>query len=63
MLKYKDHIIEYTASIGLTSSEPGSGEKIDALLARADLALYQAKRGGRNQTAIFKDEIERVASA
>ena len=62
VLKYQDDIIEYTASIGLTSSSPGSDATIDTLLARADAALYQAKRDGRNRTAVFKEDIERVAN-
>ena len=62
VLKYDDKMISYTASIGLTSFEPDSGDKIDDLLARADLALYQAKRAGRNQTAAFNPEIKQVAT-
>ena len=36
-----------TVSIGLTALRPG--EPIDAALDRADAALYQAKRAGRNR--------------
>jgi diguanylate cyclase (GGDEF)-like protein/PAS domain S-box-containing protein len=39
--------ITVTLSIGVTLSQPS--ESIDALLARADAAMYQAKNGGRNQ--------------
>lgn len=39
-----------TASIGLAESAPG--ETADALIARADAALYQAKREGRNRVRI-----------
>ena len=56
VLKYKDSMIKYTASIGLTSFDPHSDDDLDTLLARADSALYQAKGNGRNQTAIFSDE-------
>lgn len=35
-----------TASIGVTTIRPG--ESADALIARADGAMYEAKRGGRN---------------
>lgn len=62
VLKYNDKIISYTASIGLTSFDPESSDTIDDLLARADLALYQAKRAGRNQTAAFNPEIKQVAT-
>ena len=63
VLKYQDEIIHYSVSIGLASSQPGTNDSIDKLLARADLALYQAKRGGRNQTAIFNDIDEHVIAS
>jgi diguanylate cyclase (GGDEF)-like protein len=63
VLKYNDNIIKYTASIGLTSFVPGSSVSIDELLARSDLALYQAKRDGRNQTATFNPKVKQVAIA
>jgi diguanylate cyclase (GGDEF)-like protein len=36
-----------TASFGVTSWQPG--DTLEALMARADAAMYQAKRGGRNR--------------
>lgn len=39
----------YTASIGVTELHRTGGDTIDAMLARADAALYEAKRSGRNQ--------------
>lgn len=41
--------VHYTVSIGVALLE--EGETLDALLARADAALYQAKAGGRNRVA------------
>ena len=61
VLKYNDNIIKYTAGIGLTSFVPGTSVSIDELLARSDLALYQAKREGRNQTSTFNPEVKKVA--
>jgi len=43
--------IAYTVSLGLTSIAAQDGNP-DAVLARADEALYQAKSNGRNQLAI-----------
>lgn len=42
--------IAYTVSIGVTGFRAGD-PNFDAVLARADSALYQAKRHGRNQVA------------
>lgn len=46
-------ITSYTISIGLTASRQGKLDSIENLLAHADLALYQARRDGRNRTAVF----------
>ena len=45
-----------TCSIGLASHEPG--ETAVDLMARADRALYAAKRAGRNRVAAFDDDTE-----
>ncbi len=39
--------VSITASVGCASAWDGGP---DQLIARADRALYEAKRGGRNQT-------------
>jgi diguanylate cyclase (GGDEF)-like protein len=62
ILKHNDDVINYTASIGLTSFAPNSSVSIDELLARADLALYQAKREGHNQTSTFNPAVKQVAT-
>ena len=41
---------QFTVSCGLVQAQPG--ENLPAVLARADTALFQAKRDGRNQTVI-----------
>ncbi len=63
VLKHGDKLIEYTASVGLTSFDPDSDENLDSLLARADLALYEAKANGRNQTAVFTDQNAQTAAS
>jgi diguanylate cyclase (GGDEF)-like protein len=39
-------------SIGVAAWSPDSGERLDTLLARADQAMYEAKRGGKGNYAI-----------
>ncbi len=41
-------------SIGIVSETPGSAETVDALLDRADRALFEAKRLGRNRIAVYE---------
>ena len=43
------HALDCQLSIGVTTWQ-GPGDTLDAMLARADKALYQAKAQGRNQT-------------
>lgn len=62
VLKFNNSAIRYTASIGLTELDVESEDSMDELLARADLALYQAKQAGRNQTATFNPQLTRVAA-
>ena len=38
-----------TMSIGVASALPAEAGEVDALVAAADTALYEAKRGGRNR--------------
>jgi len=42
-----------TVSIGLAAL-PGDGSTLDALVARADRAMYQAKKAGRNRVVAFE---------
>jgi len=43
-----------TVSIGVSTAIPASGEDPNLLIARADHALYQAKRRGRNRAEVFQ---------
>jgi diguanylate cyclase (GGDEF)-like protein len=45
--RFEDLELGFTMSCGVAQLAPG--ETLDQLVARADLALYQAKRGGRNR--------------
>ncbi len=51
--------VQCTVSIG-AASLPGDGVTLDAIVARADRAMYQAKSGGRNGVVRFG---ERPATA
>ena len=49
----------FTASIGV-AFYPNDGEGTDLLLRRADMALYRAKRLGRNQVVQYEASIATV---
>jgi len=46
--------VETTVSIGVAGGPPGT--ELEVLLAAADTALYQAKRGGRNRVEIAQEQ-------
>ncbi len=48
----KTTTLSLSSSIGVASYLPGSGEHLDALLARADAAMYKAKRSGKNRVVL-----------
>lgn len=55
-IDYERHTsIMITASFGIAGTTSGKDQPIDAFIARADKALYTAKKGGRNRTAVFDD--------
>jgi diguanylate cyclase (GGDEF)-like protein len=49
--------IRYTLSVGLATMEDGI-DSIDALVARADRAMYAAKAAGRNRVERWRPELE-----
>jgi len=49
--QYHDATIRVTPSIGLTIAAPGEDDP-DVLIARADAALYQARKNGRNRISV-----------
>lgn len=46
------HGHDSTPSIGLTLFSGGGGETVDGILRRADAAMYEAKRNGRNRICV-----------
>jgi diguanylate cyclase (GGDEF)-like protein len=50
-----------STSIGVALNQPGEKQKPDALLRRADLALYRAKADGRARQALFDPRMEAEA--
>jgi diguanylate cyclase (GGDEF)-like protein len=46
------HLVTSTVSIGV-AAHPADGNSLDAVVARADRAMYQAKQGGRNRVVQF----------
>ncbi len=56
------HLLTVSASVGLALS-PADGRQFDHLVRNADLALYEAKRLGRNQFVAFRPEMDVRATA
>ena len=52
-LHLKELTIQITISLGVAMLK--EGERKEALLERADTAMYEAKRGGRNRVVIARD--------
>jgi len=52
-----DHELRVSTSIGI-AIYPDDAEKIDEVIKKADLALYQAKEAGRNQYRLYNQEME-----
>ena len=46
--------MQVTTSIGIASFQENSPEVPNAIIAKADEALYQAKNGGRNRVVVFQ---------
>ncbi|USB33005.1 EAL domain-containing protein [Paenibacillus sp. YPG26] len=55
-----DKLYNVTASMGI-SIAPRDGTAIDTLLQNADMAMYEAKRAGRNQLYMFNKDLQEKA--
>jgi diguanylate cyclase (GGDEF)-like protein len=54
VLMYNDHRISLTVSIGIAQYRPDE-IAIDAPLGRADTAVYDAKKAGRNRISVYRN--------
>ena len=59
-LRIGDTVMSASASIGV-SMFPADGRDMETLLHRADMAMYQAKSGGRGRFSFFSSEMNRLA--
>ena len=59
--KVDDHLLPVSASIGI-SMYPNDGDSMDDLIGRADVAMYHAKQGGRNNFQFFNPDMHAQAS-
>lgn len=58
-IKFGSHKFIVTISMGVTEYNEQKDDTLDAMLSRADKALYQAKENGRNQVLIWQTERNR----
>ena len=56
-IRVNGHLISLTISVGVAEIDVESDKKVDALINRADEALYAAKREGRNRVACFSEAL------
>jgi len=61
-MSVNDCSVRVTASFGVTSTIPGEGWTEEALIRKADEALYTAKKSGRNRVASLPYRSEPVAA-
>ena len=49
LFKVRDNVVNVSISLGVATTDGRTGISAEQLLSRADAALYQAKKGGRNR--------------
>lgn len=55
-LRVQSEVVRVTVSVGVACADAGQTATLDVLVQTADRALYEAKRGGRNQVAPVQPE-------
>ena len=60
-IDFAGQYVSHTASVGIVLSRPGLRNGME-LLGWADVALYAAKRQGRNQAVVFDDVLQELVS-
>ena len=50
-------VIKFTASIGISECDYDEDNNIDALVHRVDVAMYDAKRSGRNKVVVYNKKV------
>ena len=60
-IEFGGHQVSHTASVGIVMSKAGNRNGME-LLGCADVALYSAKKQGRNQAVVFNEEIQESVS-
>ena len=60
VIVYDGSVIRFTVSIGIAATPKDRVENIEKLLSMADKAMYQAKKNGRNQSAIYKERNKKL---
>ncbi|PUB19232.1 putative bifunctional diguanylate cyclase/phosphodiesterase [Yoonia sediminilitoris] len=58
-IKYESSRVQIGASIGITTACPGQTKSLDQLLLEADLALFEAKEGGRLRSQVYDARLGR----
>ena len=57
IMNYKEYTINVQVSIGLCSSSKAIDYNIESLIEKADRALYQSKRTGKNKVSLFQESM------
>ena len=55
-VKISDNLVTVTMSVGVVAVE-GRGETLEGVLQKADMAMYHAKRHGKNKYQLFADSL------